>query len=80
MKFIVRFIGPVETFQSVAQVLASGSRYGLKMKTVTYNESLYDKPSIRQRLQHIYSRLGRFALIPQRFLFPNYYIEFIKPE
>ncbi|MCB0419081.1 MAG: methyltransferase domain-containing protein, partial [Bdellovibrionales bacterium] len=53
---VVKLIGPVETFQTVDELVELGHENHLKIEKILYTESHYDRVSVRQRLQKIYSR------------------------
>ncbi|MEZ4751337.1 MAG: class I SAM-dependent methyltransferase [Bdellovibrionota bacterium] len=75
---VVKLIGPVETFQSVDELVELGHENHLKVDKILYTESHYDRVTVRQRLQKMYSR-GLRSVVPQRYLMPNYYVQFRKP-
>lgn len=74
---LTKFIGPVETFQSVGEVATEAKRYGLSRTRLEWLQSQYNKLTVRQALQKLYAGVGR-ALLPARFVYPNYYLEFTK--
>ncbi len=74
-----RFIGPVETFQTLPELLQWGEESGLALDNKYYCESNYDRLTVRQRLQRIYSGTLRHVM-PERLLYPNYFVSFRKPE
>ncbi|MCB0405755.1 MAG: methyltransferase domain-containing protein [Bdellovibrionales bacterium] len=75
---VVKLIGPVETFQTVDELVELGYENHLKVEKILYTESHYDRVTVRQRLQRLYSRSLR-TVVPQKYLMPNYYVQFRKP-
>lgn len=73
-----RFIGPVETFQPLSQLEASAQALGLRTQRTLFKESDYDRLTVRQALQRMYSRALR-PFVAQKFLLPNYFASFLKP-
>ena len=74
---LIRKIGPVESFQSAAEVQADGRSFGLRPGRLMYMESEYDRLTIRQALQRVYSRTWGLVL-PERWTMPNYFLELHK--
>jgi SAM-dependent methyltransferase len=74
-----RFIGPVETFQSMPELLRWAGESGLATDASFYCESHYDRLTVRQALQRVYSTTLK-PLVPDRFLYPNYFVSFRKPD
>ncbi len=73
-----RFIGPVETFQPLSELVEWAKATGLRTQTTVFKESDYDRLTVRQALQKIYSRTLRHW-VPEKFLLPNYFAAFLKP-
>jgi len=78
MKAIVKFIGPVEYFQTTGELCSWAKKCGVRVTQVKFTESQYDSLSTRQKLQRIYRKVGEALLMPKRFLYPNYYLEIRK--
>lgn len=72
-----RFIGPVETFQTVEELLEFGRRSGLQTLDIRYHQSRYDRLTFRQALQRLYAS-GFKRLLPEAWLLPNYLVRFRK--
>jgi ubiquinone/menaquinone biosynthesis C-methylase UbiE len=73
-----RFIGPVETFQPLSQLEESTKALGLHTERTLFKESDYDRLTVRQAIQRLYSRALR-PFVAQKFLLPNYFASFLKP-
>jgi SAM-dependent methyltransferase len=73
-----RFIGPVETFQALPELLRWAGESGLTVDSSYYCESHYDRLTVRQALQRAYSASLK-RLVPDRWLYPNYFVSFRKP-
>ncbi len=73
-----RFIGPVETFQPLSELVDWAKSLGLKTERTLFKESEYDRLTVRQALQRVYSRALRPFVAP-KFLLPNYFAAFQKP-
>lgn len=75
---LVGFVDPNETFSSAGELRELGRRHGLTCQSLVYRESMYDRPTLRYRVQKLYSRLGRYFL-PDRLIYPSFIISFKKP-
>lgn len=75
---VVKLIGPVETFQSVDQLVNLAKANHLSVEKILYTESTYDRVTTRQRLQKFYSLFLR-PIVDQKYLMPNYFVQFRKP-
>jgi ubiquinone/menaquinone biosynthesis C-methylase UbiE len=77
-KILVKFISPVETFQTADELLAWAEKKGLSTERLLYRESSYERLSFKQRLQKIY-RILCAPILPAKYRYPNYFILFRKP-
>ena len=77
LKLFTRLIGPVETFQAAAELIAQANAMGLTLENLTYTQSAYEKLSYRQFLQKVYARVLK-PFVPQKYLMPNYFLAFRK--
>ncbi len=76
-RILTRFIGPVETFQTLDEVVREADRAGLQKTRQVWFQSDYDQLTLRQFLQRAYAWFGRLIL-PAKWVYPNYFLEFIK--
>lgn len=74
---LTKFIGPVETFQTVEEVTAMAGRYRLAKTRLEWLQSQYVRLTVRQAIQRAYAILGR-VLLPPSLVYPNYFLEFTK--
>ena len=74
---LTRFMGPVETFQTEDEVVSLSEKYGGIWDSTHYYESLYDRLTLFQALQRIYSRVLK-PVLSEKLLLPNYFILFRK--
>jgi ubiquinone/menaquinone biosynthesis C-methylase UbiE/uncharacterized protein YbaR (Trm112 family) len=75
---LTRFIGPVETFQTMEELLGWAKEHHLDCEMAQFTESEYDRLTIRQALQKIYARM-LWPILPEKYLRPNYFLSFRKP-
>lgn len=71
-----RLIGPVETFQTMPEVIEMVRGLGCELLESEYTHSHYDRLTFRQFLQKVYALI--FGFLPRRFIEPNYFISFRK--
>jgi hypothetical protein len=76
-RLLTRFIGPVETFQTMDELLAWAKELHLDCETARLTGSDYDRLTVRQALQKIYARLLR-PVLPEKYRHPNYFISLRK--
>lgn len=74
---LTKFIGPVETFQTVEEVTAQAKRCGLARSRLEWLQSQYTRLTVRQALQRLYAGIGKHLLSPS-LVYPNYFLEFTK--
>ena|SRR5438105_6120215 len=77
-RLLTRFIGPVETFQTMDELLAWAKESRLDCEAAQFTESEYDRLTVRQALQKIYARVLK-PVLPEKYLHPNYFLSFRKP-